>query len=75
MNFLKEKYVIHPHEVLFIGNDMLNDVYPANKVGFKTALFAGDRRALRLRKNKQEVKNLEPDYIITDLLQLLEIIG
>ena len=65
---------IPAESTLYIGNDMLNDIYPAEKVGFKTALFAGDARSLRLRKNSPECKNLSPDLVITDLIQLLEYI-
>ena len=36
--------------VLFVGNDMLNDVAAAAAVGLRTALFAGDQRSLRLRE-------------------------
>ena len=57
---------------LYLGNDMLNDIYPAQKVGFKTALFAGDARSLRLREDDPGCKNLSPDIIITDLIQLLD---
>ena len=42
--------------------------------GFKTALFAGDSKSLRLRKGKPETDRLDPDYIITDLKQLHKII-
>ena len=59
---------------LYIGNDMLNDVAPAQKVGFKTALFAGDARSLRLRRNHPQCKNLSADIVITDLMQLLDVI-
>lgn len=59
---------------LYIGNDMLNDIYPAKKAGFNTALFAGDTRSLRLRKNVTECKNLSADLVITDLIQLLKYI-
>ena len=62
------------HSVLYIGNDMLNDIYPAKMVGFKTALFAGDARSLRLRENHPKCKNLFADIVITDLLQLLKYI-
>lgn len=72
---LKDKYNIQPEEAVFVGNDMLNDIYAANKAGFKTILFAGDKRSLRLRRDKDETKNLNPDYIITDLSQLLEIVN
>ncbi len=60
---------------VFIGNDMKNDIYPAQNAGFQTALFAGDRRSLRLRKNSPECRNVKPDVVITDLIQLLEYTG
>lgn len=59
---------------LYVGNDMLNDIYPAHAVGFKTALFAGDKRSLRLRADEPRCSNLSPDVIITDLMQLCEYI-
>ena len=59
---------------LYIGNDMLNDIYPAKQAGFKTALFAGDERSLRLRKNDPKCKDLFADLVITDLVQLLDYI-
>ena len=63
---------IDPLEVLYVGNDMLNDIYPAHAIGFQTALFAGDRRSLRLRENDPRCMNLEPDLVITDLGELIE---
>jgi putative hydrolase of the HAD superfamily len=68
-----QKFGIYPDEVLFVGNDMFRDVYPARLAGFKTALFAGDAKSLRLRQDKPELKKIVPDYIITDLRQLLNI--
>jgi putative hydrolase of the HAD superfamily len=70
----QEKYTIRPSEILFVGNDMYRDIFPASKAGFKTALFAGDERSLRLRRDNPELKGLEPDYVITDLNQLLKIL-
>ena len=58
--------------VLYVGNDMLNDIYPATQVNFQTALFAGDKRSLRRRENDPRCLNLSPDLVITDLLQLLD---
>ncbi|MGD9082337.1 MAG: HAD family hydrolase [Desulfobacterales bacterium] len=63
---------ISVHSALYIGNDMLNDIYPAKKIGFKTGLFAGDERSLRLRENDPKCKNLSADLVITDLVQLLD---
>ena len=63
---------IHADSVLYVGNDMLNDIYPAQKSGFITGLFAGDARSLRLRKNDPRCKDLSPDIVITDLIQLAD---
>ena len=71
---LKEKYGILPEETVFVGNDMLKDVYTAKNAGLQTVLFAGDERSLRLRENDERVKGLFPDFIITELKQLLDII-
>ncbi len=63
---------IRADSVLYIGNDMLNDIYPAKTVGFSTALFAGDTRSLRLREGNPSCKNISADIVITDLIQLLD---
>jgi putative hydrolase of the HAD superfamily len=60
--------------VLYCGNDMLNDIYPAARAGFKTALFAGDRRSLRLRADDSRCRDLKPDLVLTDLRQLIQLI-
>ena len=62
------------HSVLYIGNDMLNDIYPSKTVGFKTALFAGDARSLRLRENHLKCRSLYADIVITDLAQILDLV-
>jgi putative hydrolase of the HAD superfamily len=71
---LKEKR-IQPASVLYVGNDMLNDIYPARNTGFKTALFAGDQRSLRLRSADPRCRDLAPDLVVTDLGQLIGLIG
>lgn len=72
---LKWKYGIIPSEVLLVGNDMLKDIYASKQAGFKTALFAGDKRSLRMHKNDERTAGLQPDFIITELKQVLEIIS
>lgn len=61
---------IAPGEVLYIGNDLLKDVMPASRVGFRTALFAGDRRSLRRHEGDERVRDVTPDLVLTDLVQL-----
>jgi len=51
---------------------MRNDILPAKKIGFNTALFAGDARSLRMREDDPECIRTSPDLVITDLIQLLE---
>lgn len=74
LNTLKLNYNIKPEETVYIGNDMLKDIYTADKCNMDTVLFAGDKRSLRLRENDERFKNLEPTHIITELSQLEEII-
>ncbi|OEU49654.1 MAG: hypothetical protein BA862_00750 [Desulfobulbaceae bacterium S3730MH12] len=64
---------IPPDEVLYVGNDMLKDIFPATRAGWKTALFAGDRRSLRLHRNDKRTAGLQADMIINDIRQLLQI--
>jgi len=65
---------IPPASALYIGNDMLKDIFPAKTAGFQTALFAGDRRSLRLRSDDPRCRDLKPDLVITDLGQLIKLI-
>ncbi|MGI9455617.1 MAG: HAD family hydrolase, partial [Aeoliella sp.] len=65
---------ITPNETLYIGNDMRNDVAPAAQVGFRTALFAGDARSLRLREDDPLARGITPDAVVTDLRQILAVL-
>lgn len=65
---------IDPQNTLYIGNDMLNDILPARSAGFRTALFAGDKRSLRLRRDDPRCTSLKPDMVLTDLIQLAELL-
>ncbi len=59
-----------PEEILYLGNDIRNDIWPAQAEGFRTALFAGDRRSLRLRADDPDCGNVRPDWVVTGLEQL-----
>lgn len=65
---------VTPAETLMVGNDLLNDVTPAAAVGFRTVLFAGDRRSLRLRQDDDRVAGVEPTAVITELRQLPDLL-
>jgi len=67
-----ERHGILPRQTLYVGNDMLNDILPARSVGFQTALFAGDRRSLRLREDDSRVAGVVPDVVITELMDIVD---
>ncbi len=58
---------IDSSQVVYIGNDMLNDIATATVTGCMTILFAGDRRSLRLRENHPAVGSLAPDSVVQTL--------
>lgn len=45
---------ILPQETLYVGNDIENDIIPAQKAGMKTALFSGDKRCTFLGKRNSD---------------------
>lgn len=55
---------IRPEAAVYVGNDLLNDVAPAGSAGFRTALFAGDPRSLRLRAGDPRVEGVLPDTVL-----------
>lgn len=71
---LAEVHGIVPGEVLYVGNDMRNDIWPAARVGCRTVLFAGDQRSLRLRRDDPSCTDVQPDRVVTDLRQITDAI-
>lgn len=65
---------ITPSEVLYVGNDLRNDIWPASLTGCRTALFAGDARSLRLREDDPRCAGVVPDRVVTALSQLTDAI-
>jgi putative hydrolase of the HAD superfamily len=66
---------IDSSRTVYIGNDILNDVYAARKVGCMTVLFAGDARSLRLREDDARVHAIRPDSVARSLGDLPMIVG
>lgn len=61
-------------KTLYVGNDMLNDIWTATQAGCQTVLFAGDQRSLRLREQDSRCKKLKPTAVVDDLRQITEMI-
>jgi putative hydrolase of the HAD superfamily len=62
-------------QVLYVGNDRINDIWPAARTGFKTALFAGDRRSFRPREQDPRSAGATEDVLLTRLEQLKEVLA
>jgi len=55
---------MEPSEVVFVGNDMYNDVHGAQKLGMKTVFF-------RSNQGLQQKEGVRPDYIIYNFPEVL----
>ena len=71
--FLRQQGIA-PEQVLYIGNDMLKDIWAAAQCGLKTMLFAGDSRQTVLREDEPLCRDLQPDAVVTDMNQIAELI-
>ena len=72
---LESLYGVSPSNTIYVGNDCLNDVAGAREAGCKTALFAGDKKSLRLRRDHPQCRDIEPDIVITELMQLPRVLS
>ncbi len=57
---------INPARTLYVGNDYANDIDSANRNGLHSVLYAGDKSSCRTNH-----PTAEPDFVITNLTQLL----
>jgi FMN phosphatase YigB (HAD superfamily) len=64
-----------PENVLHIGSSIPRDVVPARRLGLKTALFAGDRASLDATAQQLKDPAARPHIMLTELRQLLDVIG
>jgi putative hydrolase of the HAD superfamily len=69
-----EREGIEPNEILYIGNDMLNDIWAASQEGLQTAFFAGDQSQALLRNDDERCHNIKPNMLFINHLQLSQAI-
>jgi hypothetical protein len=65
---------VEPHEILYIGSRLADDLAMAKQAGMKTALYAGDKSSLQATQEDMKDPAIRPDRLITDLIQLREIL-
>ena len=56
-----------PENVLFVGNDMFRDIYPANQLGIKNVFFSSNQGG-------KQAEGAKPDYIINQFSELRQAI-
>lgn len=64
-----------PEQVLHIGSRLQEDLIGARKVGFKTALFLGDKVASQVEAAELKNPETRPDALITELSQILMMVA
>lgn len=70
-----ERLDITPEHVLFIGSRLKEEIAPAKKAGYWTALYAGDKNSLQASAAEMQDANVRPDRILTNLGQIRQILG
>ena len=61
---------IEPSEVLYVSNRWPDDLTVAKQIGFRTALFAGDKNSLQAPAAELLTSELRPDRLLTELTQI-----
>jgi putative hydrolase of the HAD superfamily len=59
-------------EVIYVGNDVQKDIDPARATGFRTALYAGDSRTLRL--HGRTLEEAGADRVVNDLREIADLV-
>ncbi|MDA0832557.1 MAG: HAD hydrolase-like protein [Planctomycetota bacterium] len=70
-----EELGVRPESILYISNQLTDDLAVAKRVGMRTALFAGDKTCLRARSDDLKNPEMKPDRLFTELPQVLQILG
>jgi FMN phosphatase YigB (HAD superfamily) len=65
---------IAPAQILHIGSRIAQDIAPAQKLGMRTALFAGDKDSLAASPEQLKDPASRPSALLTDLGQIAELI-
>ena len=67
-----QKDKVAASDCIYIGNDMVHDVWLAKEVGMAGVLFAGDPGSVRWRRDDPRCAELKPDAVIYDHNEMLQ---
>jgi FMN phosphatase YigB (HAD superfamily) len=66
---------ITPPQVMHVSTRLGQDLAAAKKLGMRTALFAGDKDSLQATAEQLKDPATQPDVLLTELEQVLEVVG
>lgn len=69
-----EEAGIEPNQILHVTNRIEGDLAVAKENGFRTALYAGDKDSLKATSAQVKDPKQRPDRLLTDLIQVLDIL-
>jgi FMN phosphatase YigB (HAD superfamily) len=69
------KYVLHdlklkPQEVIYVGNDLINDVLPAKKLGIRTIFVKRPIKLIFIKNLLGKLLRIKPDYIVKGISEI-----
>jgi len=73
-NRILEQQGVKPAEIVYIGNDMLNDVWAAAQAGWQTIFFAADQTQTMLRNDEPNCTQLQPDAVVTKAESIIQML-
>ncbi len=69
------RHGLDPHEILFVGARLKDEVAVAKQLGLRTALYAGDKLHMQASHAELQQPELRPDRILSDLGQIRQLLG
>lgn len=70
-----EEHGIAPDQILHVGCRVRDDLAVAKTLGLRTALYAADKVSMRAKKEDMKNPDHRPDRLLTDLIQIREVLG
>ena len=69
------KLGLEPENILYISSRVRDDLAIAKSIGMRTALYAAEKLSLQADSADMKDHTLKPDRLLTDLVQVRDLIG